>query len=113
MDDIHSILVSMLSNAIWLPIGVLLTYVEFWIQVRLPGRKLWQLKDPTHLVVCAANSTTTNTGVYQRPATGVGQLRALVLATRSLNRTYRSQIDIQNILLSNEPLQERIEHDLL
>jgi hypothetical protein len=113
MEDIHSILVNVLSNFVWLPVGVLLAYLGFWIQVRFPNRKLWHLKDPSHLVVCAANSTTTNTGVYQRPATGVGQLRALVLATRSLHQAYRRQLDIQNILLSNEPLQERIENDLL
>lgn len=113
MEDLHSILVNLLSNIVWLPLGVLLAYLGFWIQVRLPNRTLWQLKDPSHLVVCAASSTTTNTGVYHRPATGVGQLRALVLASRSLNRAYRSQLDIQNILLSSEPLQDRIEHDLL
>ncbi len=113
MEDFHSVLVNILSNAVWVPVGVVLAYVGFWIQVRFPNRKLWQLKDPSHLVVCAANSTTTNTGTYQRPATGVGQLRALVLATRSLHRAYRRQLDIQNILLSNEPLQERIENDLL
>ncbi len=113
MEDLRSILDNLLSNAIWLPIGVLLAYLGFWIQVRFPNRTLWQLKDPSHLVVCAANSTTTNTGAYHRPATGVGQLRALVLATRSLTRAYRRQLDIQNILLSNEPLQERIENDLL
>ncbi|MBA2393070.1 MAG: hypothetical protein H0V70_10035 [Ktedonobacteraceae bacterium] len=113
MEDIHSIIVNVLSNFIWLPVGVLLAYLGFWIQVRFPNRKLWLLKDPSHLVVCVANSTTTNTGVYQRPATGVGQLRALILATRSLNQAYRRKLDIQNILLSNEPLQERIENDLL
>jgi hypothetical protein len=31
-------------------------------------------------------------------------LRALVLATRSLNRAYQRQLDIQNILLSQEDL---------
>ncbi len=44
---------------------------------------------------------------------GVGQVRVLVLATRSLHRAYRRQVEIQNILLSKEPLQERIENDLL
>jgi hypothetical protein len=113
VEDLHSILINLLSNIVWLPIGVLLAYLGFWIQVRFPNRKLWQLKNPSHLTVCAANSTMTNTGVYQRPATGIGQLKALVLATRSLNYAYRRQLDIQNILLSNEPLQERIENDLL
>ena len=113
MNDIHSILVSLLSNFFWLPIGACCTYIGFYLQVRLPNRKLWHLKDPSRLVICAANSTNTNTGVYRRPATGLGQVRAIAFATRSLYNAYRGKLDIQNILLSNEPLQERIEHDLL
>jgi len=35
---------------------------------------------------------------------GQDRLRALVLATRSLNRAYQRQLDIQNILLSQEDL---------
>ncbi len=113
MDDIHNVLLNLAANLIWLPVGALLAYVGFIMQVRLPRRRLWQIKDPTCLVVCAANSTTTNTGVYQRPSTGIGQVRALTLATRSLNKAYSKQLDIQNILLSKDHLQERIEHDLL
>ncbi|MBE3559555.1 MAG: hypothetical protein IMW89_10050 [Ktedonobacteraceae bacterium] len=113
MGDIHDVLLNLLANAIWLPIGALLAYLLFLIRVRLPHRRLWRLKDPSRLVVCSATSTMTNTGVYQRPATGVGQLRALVLATRSLHNAYREQLDIQNILLSREPLHEHIENDML
>ncbi len=113
MEEIRSILDGILSNVLWLPIGALLAYLWFLFQVRLPRRRLWQVKDPSSLVVCAATSTTTNTGVYHRPATGIGQVRALTLATRSLNQAYSKQLDIKNILLSVEPLQERIEHDLL
>lgn len=113
MEDIRSILDGLLSNIIWLPIGAFLAYAWFFLQVRLPNRRLWRYKDPSCLTVCTANSTTTNTGVYNRPATGVGQLRALAVATRSLYRAYRRNLDIQNILLSTEPLQERIENDLL
>jgi hypothetical protein len=103
----------MISNVIWLPVGALLAYLLFFIQVRLPNRKLWHLKDPSRIVVCAASSTTTNTGVYNRPATGIGQVRALALATKSLTQAYRRRLDIQNILLSSEHLQERIENDIL
>lgn len=113
MDEIHSILDGVLSNVLWLPVGALLAYGWFLLQVRLPKRRLWQVQDPSCLVVCAATSTTTNTGVYHRPATGIGQVRALTLATRSLNQAYSKQLDIKNILLSVEPLQERIENDLL
>ena len=113
MGEIHSILDNLLSNVLWIPIGAFLAYVWFFLQVRLPNRRLWRYKDSSCLTVCAATSTMTNTGVYTRPATGVGQLRALAVATRSLYRAYRKNLDIQNILLSKDPLQERIENDLL
>jgi hypothetical protein len=113
MEDIHSIVVSLLTNLIWLPIGALLTLIGFWLKVRLPNRRLWQLSEPSSLIVCAATSTLTNTGVYRRPATGIGQVRALTVATRSLTRAYSRHLDIQNILLSVDPLHDRIENDLL
>ena len=113
MGEIRSILDNLLSNILWIPIGAFLAYAWFFLQVRLPGRRLWHYKDPSCLTVCAATSTLTNTGVYKRPATGIGQLRALAVATRSLYRAYRRNLDIQNILLSTDSLQERIENDLL
>ena len=113
MADVHSILDGLISNLIWLPIGALLAFIGYFIQVRLPRRRLWQLGNPANLVGCAATSTTTNTGVYHRPATGIGQVRALVLATRSLNHAYQRKMDFNNILLSIDHLQERIENDLL
>lgn len=113
MDDIHSILIGLVTNFVWLPIGVLLVFLGYFIQVRMPKRRLWQVKDPSHLVVCSAASTKTNTGVYHRPATGIGQVRALTLATRSLNQAYSKKLDVRNILLSDDNLQERIENDLL
>ena len=112
-DLLHSIVENVLSNILWLPIGALLAYTGFFIQVRLPNRKLWRLKDPSRLVVCAAASTATNTGAYRRPATGIGQLRALAVATHSLYRAYHKQVDIQNILLSNEQLHDHFERDML
>jgi hypothetical protein len=51
--------------------------------------------------------------LYHRPATGIGQVRALTLATRSLNQAYSKKFDVRNILLSDENLQERIENDIL
>jgi energy-coupling factor transporter transmembrane protein EcfT len=113
MDDIHSILVSLISNLVWLPIGAFLALIGYFIQVRLPHRRLWRLGNPANLVICAATSTTTNTGVYHRPATGIGQVRALALAIRSLNHAYQRKMDFNNILLSIDHLQERIENDLL
>lgn len=113
MEDIHSIVISLLTNLIWLPIGALLTLIGFWFKVRIPNRKLWQISNPSSLVVCVATSTSTNTGTYHRPATGIGQVRALAVATRSLAQAYHRHLDIENILLSVDPLQDRIERDLL
>ncbi|GCE48111.1 hypothetical protein EI42_05567 [Thermosporothrix hazakensis] len=113
MDDIRAILVNLVSNLLWLPIGVLLAYLGFFFQVRLPHRRLWQLYKPSHLVICAANSTTTRTDVYNRPATGIGQVRAIALALQSLHSAYHKQLDVRNILLSTEPLHQHIEEDLL
>jgi hypothetical protein len=113
MEDLHAVLINLLANLVWLPIGALLALIGFWLKVRLPNRKLWQVNDPSRLVVCVATSTSTNTGVYRRPATGIGQVRALAIATRSLTRAYSRQLDLQNILLSVDPLHERLEQDLL
>src|SRR5579859_7282275 len=113
MEVLSSILVNLISNVLWVPLVALVAYLWFFVQVRLPGRRLWRLKNPANLVICAANSTNTNTGVYRRPSTGIGQVRALVLATRSLYQAYHKKLNIQNILLSTEPLQDRVEDDLL
>ena len=113
MDDIHAILIGIVTNFFWLPIGVLFAFLGYFIQIRLPKKRLWHIKDPSHLIVCSAASTRTNTGVYHRPATGIGQVRALTLATRSLHQAYNKKFDARNIFLSDENLQGRIENDLL
>jgi hypothetical protein len=113
MEDIHSIIVGLLTNFAWLPVGAILTGLGLWIKVRLPNRRLWRIDDPTNLTVCVATSTVTNAGPYNRPSTGIGQVRALALATTSLNKAYSKKLDIQKIILSVEPLQERIENDML
>lgn len=113
MADIHSLLVGLLTNVAWLPVGAILTAIGIWIQVRLPNRRLWRIDNPACLTVCIATSTITNAGPYNRPSTGIGQVRALALATGSLNKAYSKKLDIRNIILSVEPLQERIENDML
>ena len=113
MEDIHSIAINLLSSLLWVPVWAALLGIGYYIQVRRPHRKLWLLKNPSDLVVCAANSTTTHTNTYNRPATGIGQVRALALAIRSMHHAYRRQLNIRNILLSTDHLQERIENDLL
>jgi len=112
-NDIHSIIVGLISNIVWLPIGALLVALGYFVRVRFPRRRLWRLTNPSCLTVCAATSTITDTGSYYRPATGIGQVRALAVAIKSLGKTYNHQLDIKNILLSKESLQERTENDML
>jgi hypothetical protein len=113
MSDVHSVLLNLLSNLIWVPVGALAAWLGYFIGVRLPHRRLWRLADPTRLTVCASNSTNTNTGVYSRPSTGIGQVRALALALSSLYAAYRKKLDVRHILLSTDHIQDRMEDDLL
>ncbi|HEU5375316.1 MAG TPA: hypothetical protein VFV38_07755 [Ktedonobacteraceae bacterium] len=113
MDDIHSILINLLSNVVWIPVGMITAWFVYFVGVRLPHRRLWRLSDPSKLTVCASNSTNTNTGVYSRPSTGIGQVRAMALAINSLNVAYHKQLDVKHILLSTDHIQDRMENDLL
>jgi hypothetical protein len=113
MDDFHSLLLNLLSNLVWLPVGALGAWTGYILTVRLPRKRLWRIADPSNLTVCASNSTTTNTGVYNRPSTGIGQVRALALAINSLNAAYHKHLDVRHILLSTDHIQDRMENDLL
>lgn len=113
MSDVHSVLINLFSNLIWVPVGALAAWLGYFIGVRLPHRRLWRLADPSKLTICASNSTNTNTGVYSRPSTGIGQVRALALAITSLHAAYRKKLDIRHILLSTDHIQDRMENDLL
>lgn len=113
MNDIHSIFINILSNIVWFLAGALIVSILYFVRVRLPRRRLWRLTNPKNLVACASNAATMDTGVYERPATGIGELRALTLAEKSLNKAYQRELDIKNILLASDHLQERLENDLL
>jgi hypothetical protein len=65
----------------------------------LPSRRLWRLSRPHQVIICASQSTTSETGKYVRPATGVGQLRALATIAPSLSRAYGS-LETANIVLA-------------
>lgn len=78
----------------------------------LPSRRLWRIKDPSHVVISVSHSVASDTGQYLRPSTGIGQVRALALLMPSLRRAY-SDLKIQNIYLSSDPLLDRVESDLI
>jgi hypothetical protein len=75
-------------------------------------RNLWQIRVPSEVVIAVAASSAAPTGVYKRPATGIGQVRGVAFAVWSLSRAY-SDVAIRNVYLSTDPLQDRRERDLL
>lgn len=103
-----SILVKYCASAL---LGFIGSYIVRFYHVTVPIKKLWNIKDPNDLIICTACSTNTDTGEYVRPATGVGQVRALGYALESLGKAYNVQI--QNILLSDDQVQKQIEKDFL
>lgn len=95
-------------SILFLAAGVALTR----LRDTLPSRRLWKIKEPAGVVISVAHSAASDTGKYLRPATGIGQVRALALLMPSLRRAY-SDLRIRNIYLSSDPLLERLESDLI
>ena len=96
----------------WLLLGVLAVKILNLVRVVVPSRLAWRLVEPRKVVLCSSNSTVTDTGEYLRPATGIGQVRALVLVVTSLNRAY-GKIDFRNVFLSSDQMHEFLENDLI
>ncbi len=111
--DFNSIIVSLLANLVWAVLGALVLYVSKLVFRVYPARNLWQLNDPKTLTLCAATSTETDTGEYLRPTTGLGQVKALVVISTSLYNAYAQDVNIRNILFSDDQIRDRIEHDLI
>ncbi len=106
------ILLGLAVNLIWVALGTIgVLTVRLLVEVS-PTRRLWRLRDPRTLVICASTSIRTDTGEYYRPATGIGQVRALAITTHSLHRGYRN-LDTRNILLSDDQIHGRIENDII
>ena len=112
MNEIFQIAIGIVGNAIWFALGFFTLKLLTFFRNTVPSRNLWQIFEPKQVVICAATSILVDTGEYTRPATGIGQMRALALATTSLNTAY-GKLDIRNILLSTDQLQEKLENDLI
>lgn len=78
----------------------------------LPSRRIWKISEPSSVVISVSHSAASDTGEYMRPATGIGQVRALAILMPSLRRAY-SDLKISNIYLSSDPLLDRLESDLI
>ena len=105
------LLINLLASFIWFVIGYAFYHFSRFQRVIKPTTRLWNIKDYKNLIICAATSTKTDTGHYVRPATGIGQLRALGYAVESLSKAY--DLKIQNILLSDDQVQKQIEKDII
>lgn len=106
------LLINIFASVIWFLFGVTGLWVSKKIVIVIPLKKIWRIRNPKALVICIATSTKTDTGDYFRPATGVGQARSLAIVYASLSKTYKD-IQVKNILLSIDPIQNQIEHDLI
>lgn len=108
----RDIIVNLIANSIWAFLGVISVYIYRLLFSILPTRRLWRIKNPNELIICVSTSENTDTGEYNRPATGIGQVQALAYIFPSLNSAY-SGIQIRNILLSEESLKDGMEKDLI
>lgn len=82
--------VTVIANLIALAIGV----AGAWLWGRLGNRRIWSLRDPSKLVIFVAGDSRElvrkGNVSYMRPATGVGQVRALAAIAPSLRLAYRN-----------------------
>lgn len=70
------------------------------------------METPSEVSICLSVSPPVDTGAYLRPATGIGQAKALAIIAPSLVRAWRS-IDIQNIFFSDDLPGHNYEADLI
>ncbi|WP_030712611.1 hypothetical protein [Streptomyces sp. NRRL F-2580] len=83
-----------------------------WLVVRrLPARRTWRYSGAAELSV-VLDTAHIDTGRYQRPVAGLGQVRALSLLVPSLTHAYRD-LDLEKVWLSGHLPGREMEHDLL
>lgn len=110
---IYSLFENILANAIWAVLGAVLFAIISLLTSRLPTKRLWRFRDVTKLVIVMASSTVTDTGKYLRPATGIGQVRSLAMTVQSLQKAYGDKVNLDNLLFSTEPVQNRAHNDMV
>jgi hypothetical protein len=100
------------STIVGLVIGAALGLVRSAVTGGIPARRAWRYKSAQNLVIVVATSGVTDTGVYHRAMTGLGQVRALSVLAPSLRRAY-PKVDLQRVLLSEEIGGGDLDKDLL
>lgn len=103
----------------WLIAGVLpglcvsaAVWVASGFYTRFSARWRWRLRRPSEVRICLSASSSVDTGTYLRPATGIGQAKALAIIAPSLVKAWRS-IEIQNIFFSDDLPGHDYEADLI
>jgi len=109
---INDLFVNLFSELFCVITGSIFVLFSNYIFKTLPAKKLWNIYHPKDLIICTSTSSKTDTGEYIRPATGIGQVRALAYISASLNKAY-SNTKVRNILLSVDQPQDSIENDLI
>ncbi|MET9544553.1 hypothetical protein ABZY36_04440 [Streptomyces sp. NPDC006627] len=87
-------------------------YLRWQTTLRLPARRTWRYDGGDQLAVVVAASAHVDTGTYQRPHTGIGQVRAMSLLVPQLVRAYRN-VDLEQVRLSSQVRGRDLEADLL
>ncbi|WP_262697652.1 MULTISPECIES: hypothetical protein [Streptomyces] len=83
-----------------------------WLVVRrLPARRTWRYSSASELSI-VLDTSHIDTGRYQRPVAGLGQVRGLSLLVPSLTNAYRD-LDLEKVRLSAHLPGYEMEHDLL
>lgn len=108
---IDNFFINIVASLVFFVLGNIASYFYRLYKFIKPIERLWRILDPKNLIICAATSTKTDTGKYVRPATGIGQVRALGSSIESLSRAY--DVKIQNILFSDDQVQKQIEKDII
>lgn len=108
----NDLLVNILASAVWALLGALMYRVYGIISNVLPRKKLWQLRDPSNVIISVSSNRAFD-GYYLRPGAGAGHMQALGLVLVSLTQTYKGT-GAQNVSLSTDKLSGRIiEYDLI
>lgn len=111
IDFVLSIVVELSGAFLSFVIGLITMKTINFFRDKKPIKSLWKISNEKELIIYASTSTNSFTGIYMRPSTGIGQVRALGHIIESLGKAY--DINIKNINLSINQIQNLIEKDLI
>ncbi|MEU5929735.1 hypothetical protein ABZ817_40490 [Streptomyces antimycoticus] len=85
--------------------------VRWFVVRRMPARRIWRYLGASELSI-VLDTSHIDTGRYQRPVAGLGQVRALSVLIPSLTHAYRD-LNLERVRLSAHLPGHEMEHDLL